>query len=341
MIQAYYLAGAERETRFRKLFDQLDVVDTFFPVVSVPSLTAFVTREKAINQQDFIVCDLAAATWSDEHILSAVQMLRRFSVAKMVFLAPPSDHTTTLFKLLADLRVDGLITDSGDPSNTLSAILQGENAHTRRLAAVQEAVTMAANREVAPLHIPLGLVLDVAVAGAMPRVGTTTQAFALYHFLGRMGFHPAILDQGQPALKAVLDLYRQQTVTREDHIEVKGIRIVADRSSAFDAYISDYGTLSPEWVKPFCAADLSVLVGGVKPWELPELAMIHATVNQEGPRELVTLLSFAGSEDLEAVRQFVSPCAAVAYHPDIWMPGSDAVYREAVLPQLKRICGQQ
>ena len=89
MIQLYYLAMPERENRFRALFDQLDVVDTFFPIVSVPSLTAFVSRDKAINQQDFILCDLGAATWSNEHILSAVQQLRRFSVVKMVFLAPP------------------------------------------------------------------------------------------------------------------------------------------------------------------------------------------------------------------------------------------------------------
>lgn len=200
---------------------------------------------------------------------------------------------------------------------------------------------MAADREVAPLHIPPGLVLDVAVAGSMPRVGTTTQAFALYHFLNRVGFHPAILDQGQPDLKAVLKLYQKQTVTLEDHVEVKGIRIVTDRSLAFDAYISDYGVLSAEWAKPFCEADLSVLVGGVKPWELSELATIHATIKQEGPRELVTLLSFAGLEDMETVRQYLSPCAAVAYHPDIWMPGSDTVYRETVLPCLKKVCGQQ
>lgn len=340
MIQLYYIATPERENRFRSIFDQLDVVDTFFPVVSIPSLTAFVSRDKAINQQDFILCDLGSATWSNEHILSAVQQLRRFSVVKMVFLAPPSDHTTTLFKFLADLRVDGLITDNEDPSSTLSAILQGDSGYMRRLAAIQEAVVMAADREVTPLHIPPGLVLDVAVAGSMPRVGTTTQAFALYHFLSRVGFHPAILDQGQSALRAVLELYWQQTVTRKDHVEVKGICIVTDRSPAFNAYISDYGVLSAEWVKPFCGADLSVLVGGVKPWELSALATNHAAVKQEGPRELVTLLSFAGPEDTETVRQYLSPCAAVSYHPDIWMPGSDTVYRETVLPCLKKVCGQ-
>ena len=341
MIQAYYLAMPDREGRFQTLFDQLDVVATFFPAVSVPSLTAFVTREKAISQQDFIICDLASTTWSDEHILSAVQMLRRFSVVKMVFLSPPSDRTTELFKHLADLRVDGLITDSGDPSKTLSAILQGEGGYMRRLSATQEAIVMAAEKGAAPLRIPLGLVIDVAVGGTMPRVGATTQAFALYHFLRRIGFSPAILDRGQPAIQSLLALYKDKIRQLEDHIEVNGICLVTERCTAFNAYISDYGVLTPEWIRTFCASDLSVLVGGTKPWELPDLATVYAQVTQGNPKELVTLLSFTTPEDLETVREFISSCAAVSYHPDIWTPGSDAIYRDAVLPQIKRICGQE
>ena len=42
---------------------------------------------------------------------------------------------------------------------------------------------------------------------------------------------------------------------------------------------------------------------------------------------------------MEAVKAYLGDCAALAYHPDIWTPGSDTVYRSAILPHLVRICG--
>lgn len=340
MIQLYYMAVQEREHRFDMVFSQLDVVATFLPVVSIPSLTAFITRDKAVNQQDFILCDLTDAPWSDEHILSAVQMLRRFSVAKPVFLAPGGDRITTLYKALAEQRIDGLITDDGDPSEILAAVLRGDEGYVRRLAAVQQAVVDAANQQVSPLRIVPGLVLDVAVCGAQPRIGATTQAVALYHYLGGLGFRPVLLHQGQTAFSTLLELYRDRVVVYEDHVEINGIRLTEKRSSAFDAYIQDYGVLTPEWAAPFCAADLSVLVGGVKPWELPLLAAAQQTALQGKPGHLVTLLSFAAPDDVGEVREYLGDCGAVAYHPDIWSPGSDSVYRAVVLPALRQICGQ-
>lgn len=341
MIQLYYISTPEREHRFDAVFTQLDAVATFFPAVSIPSLVAFVTRDKTVNQQSYIVCDLGVADWSDEHILSAVQLLRRFSVVKMIFLAPPGDRTTTLFKRLAEQRIDGLILDQEDPSGLLAASLQGDNGYMHRLSAIQQAVAGAAEQKVSPLHIPPGLIIDVAVCGAMPRVGVTTQAFGLYHYLSKVGFRPCILDQEQPALKMLMDLYRDRSVELDGYKEINGIRFTRERSSAFDAYILDYGTVTPEWIKPICAADLTVFVGGVKPWELPALAAGHNMLKASKPNELVTLISFSAPEDMETVKQYLDNCIAVAYHPDIWMPGSDTAYHAAVLPALRRLCGKE
>lgn len=341
MLQVYYIAAPEMEHRFDEIFTQMDVVATFSPVVNIPSLTAFVTMDKAVNQQNFIICDLAAAPWSDEHILSAIQMLRRFTVVKPVFLSPSSDRTSDLYKILAEKRIDGLIVDEGDPTEQLRAVLRGDGAYVRRLAAIQHGVVDAANREVAPIRIPPGLVIDVAVCGAQSRVGTTTQAIALYHYLRSIGFRPVLLHQGQTALSAMLELYRDKVLTMTDYVEINGVRITTERSSSFDAYILDLGVLTPEWAASFCAADLSVLVGGVKPWELPQLAATQSIAQGGNPNHLVTLLSFAAPEDVDTVREYLGECGAVAYHPDIWTPGSDSVYRMVVLPALRRICGQE
>lgn len=340
MIQLYYLAAPEREHRFDTVFNQLDAVVTFFSAASIPSLTGFLARDKMTDQQDYILCDLDGAEWSDEHILSAVQSLRRFSVAHMIFLAPPSEHTTILYQHLAEQRVDGLIVDDGDPSGAIAAALQGDSGYMHRLSAIQRGVAEAANREVAPLRIVPGLILDVAVCGAMHRIGTTTQTVALYHYLAQLGFHPVLLDRGQDDLRMIRELYQDKILRMEGYIEVNGIRIAQDRSSAFNAYILDYGVLTPEWSKPICEADLTVLIGGVKPWELPALAAAYNQLVQENPRELVTLLSFAAPESLAEVKQYLGDCATVPYHPDLWAPGSDTTYRSAILPHLAKICGQ-
>lgn len=343
MIQVYYITDPGREHRFDAVFTQLDVVATFLPVKAVPSLTAFITRDKAVNQQNFILCDLADAPWSDEHIVSAVQMLRRFSTVKPVFLAPPSERTTALYKILAEYRVDGLISDpgTGDLSEILSAVLRGDQGYVRRLAAVQQAVVAAANHQVSPLRIPPGLTIDVAVCGSQSRVGTTTQAIAMYHYLGGIGFRPVLLHQGQEAFTTLLQLYHDRALTMDDYVEISGVRITEGRSPTFDAYILDYGVLSPELVPPFCAADLSILVGGVKPWELPLLAAAQKLAQGGSPQQLVTLLSFAAAEDMQEVQDYLGACGTVAYHPDIWTPGSDSVYRSLVLPALRKICGSE
>lgn len=340
MLQVYYLSTPDREHRFDAVFQQLDVVSTFFSVADVPSLVTLVSREKTINQQDFLVCDLSMATWSDEHILNAVQLLRRFSVVQTIFLAPPGERTTGLFKHLAELRVDGLILDQGEPSGQLTAALQGDKGYMRRLASIQRAVTEAAEKEVSPLRIPPGLVLEISVCGSMPRVGATTQVFGLYHYLTSLGFRPAVLDNGQSAIKTLMELYRDKVVEREHSIEINGVNFIRGKSENFDVFLWDCGVLVPELVSSACNSDLTVYVGGVKAWELPALAAGYLMLTENGPpNELVILASFAAAEDLETVKQYIDNCVAVPYHPDIWTPGSDTTYRAAVLPALKRICG--
>lgn len=329
MIQVYYLSTQERKERFRTVFDRLEVIDTFFPIGVIPSLTAFIARDKAISQQNYIICDLDTDPWSDEHILSAVQMLRRFSVTQFIFLAPEQERTSILFKRLSDMRVDGLIVDKEDISTDLTAILQGDGGYLRRLDAIRQGVASNALEQAPPLRIPVGLVLDIAVGGAMPRVGVTTQVIALYHYLRSVGFRPALLDQGQDAWRLIRELCPKQSAD---------LTFVAERTPDFDCYLIDYGVMKTETAQAFCNADLSVLVGGGKPWELTALANAFRMVTDIRPRELVTLLSFVTDEETDTVRQFIPNCASVPYHPDIWTAGTDTTYCEMVLPALKRIC---
>lgn len=343
MKQLCYLCPAGKEQRFDALFSDLDLVTTCYDTGQIQSLVAFMMRERTIYQQNYILCDLTGSSYSQEHILNAVQLLRRFSVAELVFIAPPCGETSALFgHLAAQFRVSGLIDETGPEravQEEVSACLRGEEGgYQRRIAAVQGAMASAAKRQVRVLEIPAGLVLTVAVAGTLPRSGVTTQVFALYHYLKGVGFSPCILDESG-ALVALFSPFYEAERVDANTTQLRGIPFCRAMSEAFDLYLSDLGTLSEGTLGAFAAADLSVLVGGAKPWELPALARAVALIDKKALRQTATLLSFVADEDLELVRDVLpTHRASVPYHPCPWECGSTAAYAQAILPCLKQLC---
>jgi hypothetical protein len=340
--QIYYLTVPERFSRFDALFNELDFVVYPQDIRKVKSLVAFVNREKTLHQMDYILIDLIECDYSQEHILSAVQLLRRFSVADLIFLSPAGEETDLLFGRLAGFRLSGLIAvDSDtDPQAELRACLNDEGGNfTRRASALQAGMAAEAVRKAVPLRIPTGLVISVAVAGAQSRVGVTTQCFALYHYLKTLGFRPAILDGERRDLDILAAIYEKEMEQRQGYVVINGIPFCTEMVEGLDAYLLDLGVLRPETAAQFSGQDLSVLVSGAKPWELPHLADALKLVGKQ-PRQLVTLISFATQKDMERIGKYLGEHAAnVPYHPDIWEAGSTAAYRDAILPCLKAICG--
>lgn len=91
MKTAYYLAHQAALERFDVLFTELDILATTVAIEKVPSLAAFIMKEKPLVQQNYIILDVSGQDWTNAHILSAVQQLRRFSSAQLIFLGQPSD----------------------------------------------------------------------------------------------------------------------------------------------------------------------------------------------------------------------------------------------------------
>lgn len=342
MKQLCYLASPGQEGRFDRLFEELDILATTYPSAQLKSLTAFVTREKTLNQQNFLLLDLTGAEYSPEHILSAVQLLRRFSVARLIFIAPAGEATDLLFGRLAAFRVTDLITvrQDTDVLAELKTCLSAEGDYHRRMEAMQAAMATTAVKTVNPFTIPSGLVITVAVAGTMPRIGATTQVFGLYHYLKALGFHPAVLDESGELIATLWNLYSEQGREGSDYVTMNGIPFCTAICEQYDAYLVDMGVLSSETAHLFASADLSVLVGGAKPWELPELAMALPLLEEHAPKELLTLISFATDQDMAALGKYLGVRAAnVPYQPDIWEPGDKSTYQRVVLPALQTICG--
>ena len=341
MKQIFCLAAPGRSKQLEPLFNELDMVPIFLDIGKVKSLMAFVNKEKTLPQMDYILFDLDGCGYSQEHILSAVQQIRRFSIAEMIFLSPAGEDTDLLYGRLANFRLSNLIAvDSRtDVTAELRACFEeeGGNYH-RRLSAMANSMAATATRQASSLRIPPGMVLSVAVAGAQARVGVTTQCFALYHYLKGLGFHPALLDEGGETLELLTSLYAEQAQPQEGYTLINGIPFCTRRAPEFNAYVTDLGVLRPELAACFSAQDISVLVGGAKPWELPHLADALRLL-ADTPRRLAVLVSFATQRDMDEIGQYLGGHAAnVPYHPDIWEPGSTGAYQSALFPCLQALC---
>ncbi|MET0017999.1 hypothetical protein [Oscillibacter sp.] len=344
MKALYYLAHEEDLQRFDTLFNELDVLATAIPIEKVPSLTAFVMKEKPIVQQDYILLDVSDMDWTPAHILSAVQQLRRFSSAQLVFLGKPEDETVELFGTLASVHhVSHLIMQrpGADVEAELRSCLTDSPQLPRKLQAIQEQMVHTAARTVSPLHIPDGLIIQVAVAGTMPRCGVTMQSIALYHYLKSLGWHPAVWDKCGRTLPLLQTIEEKFCTETESAVVVHGVPFCKEKTSQFNAYVLDYGMLTPENAAHFCMADLSVLVGCTKPWELPAFASALKEFLSHPCQSLITLASFSTQEDLDRLSKYFGAKNGLApYQPNPWEPPEMQAYAKLLLPELKGICGE-
>lgn len=345
MRSLYFLAQSKNLDRFSQLFDRENIIPTVFDTAKVPALVGFVMRDKAIAQQDFILLDVGRMnTWSSSHILSAVQNLRRFSSAKLIFLGEPCEELTELYGILASRHnIDNLVTDSpgADIESALQRCFSLAPKFPDKLQAIQHMMTQEAVKAVRPVTIPQGLTLQVAVAGTMPRSGVSTQAFAIHHYLSSLGFHPAIYDRTD--ILPALTQFESHT-EQDGYVTVRNIPFCSSQLPQFNAYIMDLGSLTPENAAHFSGADLSILVGCTKPWELSAFADALKLLFPYSCRNLITLANGSTQQELESLSKYFGEHVGIAPHcPDLWQLTSDTTqsYAPLFLPCLKEICGRQ
>ena len=346
MTSLYILAQSKNMTRLSNLFHPEQFLVSAFDTSKLPSLTAFVTRDKAISQQDFVLLDVGRAeNWSDAHIFSAVQNLRRFSNAKLIFLGEPCEAVTDLFGKLASVHhIEHLITDQPgtDVEAELNRCFSNAPKFHDKLQAIQGMMAQQAVKASRPLTIPQGLILRIAVAGTIPRCGVTTQTFAVWHALNSLGFHPAIQDTREHLLPSLLQ-FEAHTKQSEECVLVHDIPFCTAEQPQFNAYIMDYGTLTPYNITPFRQADLHLLVGCTKPWELTGFADAMRLLMPYGCQPLM-LANGAAPRELSTLKKYFGEQIFLVPHcPDLWTPAVEVTkaYTQLLLPSLKELCGMR
>lgn len=347
MKRLIWIAAKNREDLFTELFADNDIFPRYYDIEQIPSLTAFVTRSKIIADQDYFVVDLSESNYDDDMIVDAIRMIKQLSAARPIFIAPACEEVDILFGRLEAENVPNVIKEK--PGMDLVAemrtcISTSGRSFASRVADLQNSMAANAMAIVRPITIPSDTRIRVAVAGTMSRVGTTTQAAAIYRYLNKLGFSPLLIDGTKNIFDTIQMVYPDRIVNRGTYLELDGMAISDEDvpDTCFNARIIDLGVLDANTASVFMEVDVPVLVSGIKPWELAHLARAKKLLATSGSEQYATAVSFAAAYELNQLRKYFGDMAeAVPYRPDIFGSSADldySAYHQMLLARLKELC---
>lgn len=186
---------------------------------------------------------------------------------------------------------------------------------------------------------PATKAVTVAVAGASPRIGTTTQALQLLLFLRAKDYSCAYLDMcSSGKMEQLLDIYEScdringhEFTIQGQHIITNG-KLLMQARSEYDYVICDYGPYQ-DILEPvsFWEKDVKIMVAGTKPWESAQLPAVF----EDDDGSLRYIFSFVPSADESSVREQMAESADKTYFapyaPDYFSySGVDELYSALV-----------
>ncbi len=339
-----YLSNEEKRNTFNALTGNLGIYTDWYDITKLARLTTYVMRTRTLYDANFVLVDLTATDFEHEDVLSAVAQLRKLSAARLIFIGPDEESTDILFGSLADAGIRNLIKQrpGQDVHADLKVCLTGDGMNfTRSIAARADGRVAAARESVRPqLQIPPGFNLKLGVCGTMSRTGTTTQCFALYHYLQHCGFVPCIVDRSQQLIQLFMACYGQEMNNKGAYFEIDGVRLAHDElvgADGINAFIFDAGIFSPDAQLQMEDCHLTVVLGGAKPWELSALGNVITSWDTPPPLYFLTSTTLQERSNLEEIFPdcffFCTP-----YHPDIWKSDNLDFYAGVLLDKLKEVC---
>lgn len=154
------------------------------------------------------------------------------------------------------------------------------------------------------VDVPSDLVFRIGVSGSIERIGTTTQVFALYNYLKKLGFKPQIIDPTQHI-----------QLNQRDGFDVS---ISAEEFPGYNVYIYDFK-------KDVENLDLNFIVIGTEPVEVTRYTYLR---QKEYNHRL--LVSFSDDVSFERLKnQATIPAVQIPYRPDI--ANNDGDYLSQIL----------
>lgn len=186
---------------------------------------------------------------------------------------------------------------------------------------------------------PTTRAVTIAVAGGGPRIGATTQAMQLLHYLTAQNFRCAYVDvQQADQMRQYLTVYDKCEQLGPHEYTIQGChfldtgKLLMQARMEYDYLICDYGDYAEiADTVSFWEKDIKVLVAGIKPWESDLLSRVF----DDDDGSLHYIFSFVARADETDVRNQMGDSAAntqfAPYAPDFFSYcGDDEFYAQIV-----------
>lgn len=186
---------------------------------------------------------------------------------------------------------------------------------------------------------PTTRAVTIAVAGGGPRIGATTQAMQLLHYLTAQNFRCAYVDvQQADQMRQYLTVYDKCEQLGPHEYTIQGChfldtgKLLMQARMEYDYLICDYGNYAEiADTVSFWEKDIKVLVAGIKPWESDQLSRVF----DDDDGSLHYIFSFVARADETDVRNQMGDSAAntqfAPYAPDFFSYcGDDEFYAQIV-----------
>lgn len=162
----------------------------------------------------------------------------------------------------------------------------------------------------------------IAVAGALSRIGVTTQALQIVKYLQITGYRVCYIEMNDSDYpEKVLQLYQKARRGKSGTVKFEGIPLYKKetwregRAGEYDFLVKDYGAVSKESFEEisFLEQDMLVLVCGVKP---EEIEATEWALQKYGDACDRFLFDFVCEEERKEIRRMMMEKAANTYFMD-------------------------
>lgn len=239
------------------------------------SLTRFVVRDmRNYAHIRYFVIDRAAASEDDNGFLEAIGSFKTMFSARVIVICEALSEHDVFLRQLVTAGVTDIVTavELQEIQAEILECLSPEGMGRYKIAAPEPPAIRVRNTKSDNKYIFKAENVRIAIAGSQRRVGTTTTAANLAHWITEHDGTACYLESNEHRhLAYILKLYAGEPTG--NHYEIGGVDyyFTDEPDKAYNFIVTDCGELGPEPQTTFKEADLRLLCGSAMPYELMEL----------------------------------------------------------------------
>ncbi len=228
-----------------------------------------------------IVIDLKAITDIEEELINAITAFKTIYNARFIIIAEGLKQGNQLLKKLIDIEVYNLVT-AETIENIRKEIEQCIIGDGMIYQDCLKYLIETMDIEKATKFNLKGKNIKIAVAGIMPRIGTTTTAMNLANYIASLGAKVCYIECNKYEQLKMMYMFYDELTNKENVYEYKGVKYYGDRceiQSDYEFIIYDIGTLVDRNFNLVLNNDINILCSGSKPYEIKRLYNIADKVS--------------------------------------------------------------